>query len=136
MHVKTNLKQIRKNAGWSNAADFAAHIGMPTKTYRNYEQGIRKMGLDVASGLCNALGCTLEDLVDEDYERDSISLSNGIELEPDELRLVEDYRMMDDEHRKIIVETADVFAAMNDLATEFVDENGATRTMAEIKGLR
>ena len=60
--MKTNLKQIRKEAGWSNADDFAAHVGIPAKTYRNYEQGIRKMGLDVACTICNALDCSIEDL--------------------------------------------------------------------------
>jgi transcriptional regulator with XRE-family HTH domain len=134
--MKTNLKQIRKNAGWSNADDFAAHIGMPAKTYRNYEQGIRKIGLDVASDLCNALGCTLEELVDEKYDYAVIEIPQKGTLEPDELKLVSDYRMMDDEHRKLIVDMADAFAAMNNPNAEWTGEDGTTRTMAEIKGLR
>ena len=60
--MKTRLKELRKAAGWRTAEDFAKHIGIPTKTYRNYEQGVRNLYLDVACELCDALGCTLDEL--------------------------------------------------------------------------
>lgn len=134
--MKTNLKQIRKNAGWSNADDFAAHIGMPAKTYRNYEQGVRKIGLDVASLLCNELGCTIEDLVDERYEYGVIELPKEEAIDPDEQKLLMYYRNMDDEHRKILLNMAMSFNAINDPMTVWLDQDGNERTGAEIRGLR
>lgn len=111
--MKTNLKQIRKNAGWSNADDFAAHIGMPAKTYRNYEQGIRKIGLDVASDLCNALGCTLEELVDEKYDyavieipqKETQNYNENIILS-DERELLTLYRRMEPSQQFALLEVA------------------------------
>ena len=106
--MKTNLKQIRKNAGWSNADEFAAHIGIPAKTYRNYEQGIRNIGLDVASEICNALGCTIDDLVDDNYGFDEIEASNDEEnaLLVDERELLALYRRMEPSQKLAIMEVA------------------------------
>ena len=90
--MKTNLKQLRKAAGWSNADDFARSIHMSPKTYRNYEQGIRSIGLDVASDICNALGCSINDLVTEQVDYSFVN-TNG-ELTDDELELLTCYRQL------------------------------------------
>lgn len=60
--VKTNLQACRKAAGFKSAREFAEYIDMPLRTYTNYEQGIREMGLSVACEIVDALGCTLDDL--------------------------------------------------------------------------
>ncbi|MBR5814333.1 MAG: UDP-N-acetylmuramoyl-L-alanyl-D-glutamate--2,6-diaminopimelate ligase [Bacteroidaceae bacterium] len=59
----TNLQTLRKAAGYKSAREFALSIGMNPKTYTNYEQGVRMMGLEVALNLTDTLGCTLNDLV-------------------------------------------------------------------------
>lgn len=90
--MKTNLKQLRKAAGWSNADDFARSINMAPKTYRNYEQGVRQIGLDVASDICNALGCSINDLVTEQVNYAFVSLND--ELSDDERELLAYYRAL------------------------------------------
>lgn len=90
--MKTNLKQLRKAAGWSNADDFARSINMAPKTYRNYEQGVRQIGLDVASDICNALGCSINDLVTEQVSYAFVRLND--ELSDDERELLTYYRML------------------------------------------
>lgn len=73
--METRLKEIRKSRGFKSARAFAESIGMQEKTYRNYEQGTRNLYLDVACELCNALGCTLDELVGN--ERKNTSLNAG-----------------------------------------------------------
>lgn len=90
--MKTNLKQLRKAAGWSNADEFARSINMSPKTYRNYEQGIRSIGLDVASEICNALGCSINDLVTEQVNYAFVSLNE--DLTDDERELLACYRSL------------------------------------------
>lgn len=90
--MKTNLKQLRKAAGWSNADEFARSINMSPKTYRNYEQGIRSIGLDVASEICNALGCSINDLVTEQVNYAFVSLNE--DLTDDERELLVCYRSL------------------------------------------
>lgn len=119
--MKTNLKELRKAAGWSNADDFAKHLGIPAKTYRNYEQGVRSMNLEVACDICNALGCTLNDIrnVDElKMQYMLLSLDDKTEVKPqedsDEQRLLELYRAMDADYREALMKTAVAYAAMSE----------------------
>ena len=56
------LQAIRKARGYANAADFAARMGMPEKTYRTYEQGVSSQRLDMACEFADALECTLDEL--------------------------------------------------------------------------
>ena len=99
--MKTNLKQLRKAAGWSNADDFARSIGMAPKTYRNYEQGVRSIGLDVASEICNALGCSINDLVTEQISYSVISVDEG--LTDDERELLIYYRMLTEKGKHAVL---------------------------------
>lgn len=73
--METKLKEIRKARGYKSARAFAESIGMQEKTYRNYEQGARNLYLDVACELCNALGCSLDELVGN--EQNSLILSDS-----------------------------------------------------------
>ena len=122
--MKTNLKELRKAAGWKNADDFAEHLGIPAKTYRNYEQGVRSMNLEIACDICNALGCTLNDIEvfgirnEKQIEYAVVSLdekpSKNAENKSDEQRLVELYRSMDDDYRKLLMKSAVAYAAMSE----------------------
>ena len=99
--MKTNLKQLRKAAGWSNADDFARSINMAPKTYRNYEQGVRQIGLDVASDICNALGCSINDLVTEQVNYALVKLDD--ELNDDERELLACYRSLSTKGRHAVL---------------------------------
>ena len=102
--MKTNLKQLRKAAGWSNADDFARSINMAPKTYRNYEQGVRHIGLDVASDICNALGCSINDLVTEQVNYALVNLND--ELTDDERELLAIYRSLSTDSREAVMVVA------------------------------
>ncbi len=106
--MKTNLKQLRKAAGWSNADAFAKSIGIPPKTYRNYEQGVRMMGMDVACEICNALGCSVNDLVADDI-KPARPPAHQMELSNKERRLVELYREMDAQFRAMLLKSAEAY---------------------------
>lgn len=122
--MKTNLKELRKAAGWSNADDFAKHLGIPAKTYRNYEQGVRSINLEIACDICNALGCTLNDIEvfgirnEKQTEYAVISLdetsSKNTERDPDEQRLIELYRTMTPDYREMLMKSAVAYAAMSE----------------------
>ncbi len=99
--MKTNLKQLRKAAGWSNADEFARSINMSPKTYRNYEQGIRSIGLDVASEICNALGCSLNDLVIEQVDYSFVNMSN--EITDDEREMLTYFRMLTEKGKHAVL---------------------------------
>ena len=101
--MKTNLKQLRKAAGWSNADDFAKSINMPPKTYRNYEQGIRTIGLDVASELCNALGCSINDLVTEHIQYAVVEIPADESTNDDEIELIKLFRMLPPEGKHAVL---------------------------------
>lgn len=116
--MKTNLKKLRKAAGWSNADDFARSIGLPPKTYRNYEQGVRSMNLEVACDICNALGCTLNDIeIGNEVHYAVVSLpaeKTEVDLSSDERQLVDLYRNMDAAHRETLMQTARAFSALSE----------------------
>jgi len=60
--MKTRLQELRKGAGYKSAKSFAEHLGMNVGTYTSYEQGTRQMPMDVACDICDALGCSLDEL--------------------------------------------------------------------------
>ena len=99
--MRTNLKQLRKAAGWSNADDFAKSINMAPKTYRNYEQGVRQIGLDVAADICNALGCSVNDLVAEQVNYAFVSLSD--DLSDDEREIISCYRTLTEKGKHAVL---------------------------------
>lgn len=112
--MKTNLKKLRKAAGWSNADEFARSIGMPPKTYRNYEQGVRKMGLDVASEICNALECSINDLMPT-VEYSLVKLPETAGLPDDETELLDLYRRMDESDKQSFITMARSLAFAGDV---------------------
>ena len=60
--MRFKLKEMRKQAGFQTAKDFAEHLGMPVGTYVNYEQGKRRLTLERAWEFADELGCTLDEL--------------------------------------------------------------------------
>ena len=109
--MKTRLKEIRKAKGFRSAKAFAESIGMQEKTYRNYEQGVRNLYLDVACELCTALGCTLDELVGRERPE-----SAGVG--PEERELAELYRRMDAHDRSAFLDMARALAFAGDAKKE------------------
>ena len=60
--MRFTLKEMRKQAGFQTAKNFAEHLGMPVGTYVNYEQGKRRLTLERAWEFTDELGCTLDEL--------------------------------------------------------------------------
>lgn len=113
--MKTNLQAIRKARGYSNAADFAAVMGMPEKTYRNYEQGVSGISLDLACEFADALGCTLDELAG----RAPAQAAQG------ESELIADYRACSPRHRARLLDDARDFACMSKNGGHAVSRFGA-----------
>ena len=61
--MRLMLKELRKAAGFGSAAAFAERIGQNQNTYASYEQGRRPLPIDVACDICDALGCSLDELM-------------------------------------------------------------------------
>lgn len=106
--MNTRLKEIRKAKGFKSAKAFADSIGMQEKTYRNYEQGVRNLYLDVACELCTALGCTLDELVGNEPKRDAAQPTKN-----DEHEILMLYRNMDEKHQALLLENARAFSALS-----------------------
>ena len=80
--MKTRLKEIRKARGYTSARAFAEYLGMSENTLRKYEQSERNINLTVACRLCDALGCTLDELAGRDsrhpLEKELVSILANI----------------------------------------------------------
>lgn len=86
--MKLRLKEIRKARGYKNAKSFSDFVGLQEKTYRNYEQEARTLTIPMACFLCDALGCTLDELAGREKRP------------PDETELLEIYRNSNPEGQK------------------------------------
>lgn len=86
--MKTRLKELRKARGYKSARAFSEYLGIPENTYRKYEQEERNLYLEVACKLCDALGCTLDELAGREKRP------------PDETELLEIYRNSSPEGQK------------------------------------
>ena len=65
----TNLKRMRKNAGYSQR-QLAEETGVPIRQIQLFEQrrrDINKTQLETVFKLSRALGCRMEDLVEQKY---------------------------------------------------------------------
>lgn len=60
--MKFDLRQARNYAGFSQKG-IAKEINISTGAYQNYENGKRKMRVDVAKRFANVVGIPLEQIV-------------------------------------------------------------------------
>ena len=79
--MKTNLQNIRKNAGFRSARAFSEHIGMPVATYTDYEQGRRSFTLEKACEFADELHCTLDELAGREFHPPGEVVSDPFERE-------------------------------------------------------
>lgn len=81
------LQEMRRAAGFRSAREFAEALGVPVRTYTNYEQGSHVPPLDLLIRMADMLGCTLDELVGR---------------EPDGGETVVRYRQLSDEAKKAV----------------------------------
>lgn len=90
-----SLQRLRREAGYSSAADFAEELGMPASTYARYERipnGPRRgMPLPAAWRIADLLGCTIDVVVGREPRE-----GNGMEgrvraLTEESRRMLDDY---------------------------------------------
>lgn len=64
--MASNLLTLRKAAGYKSAGDFAEAVGIPVSTYTRYESNPDKIPMDRAWQLADALGTTIDAVVDRE----------------------------------------------------------------------
>lgn len=93
--MKLMLKELRIAAGLTQQ-ELANALNIPLRTYGSYEREERALTLKLSLAICDALGCTPNDLVGRPI--------NG--LTPDESTLVKNYRACNEPARTSILEIA------------------------------
>ena len=127
--MRSNLQQIRKEAGFKSAAAFATRMGISVGTYTNYEQGKNKLTLEMAWQFADALGeamgryVSLDELAGREFPLPSFG-------DRDQDRLNEVYAQSDREARRDILR-----AAENALAASQGREEGTSEEDAPQAGL-
>lgn len=61
--MKTQLKRLRKSAGYQTQEDFAKAFNVPVRRYASWERGEVELSLSVALQLTDFLNCTLDEFV-------------------------------------------------------------------------
>ena len=76
--IGTRLRKIRKDRGLT-LKDIAQRTGYSYQTIAAYEKGARRVGVEQALRLSQALGCTLRDLLGE-VQDDAFQVEDGVNL--------------------------------------------------------
>lgn len=95
------LKHYRTNAGMTQGA-VADAIGIPKKTYQNYEYGVREADSEVLCALADLYGISLDELVGR--------TEDAPERETPEEELVRLYRKMGEDGRDALLIVAEGLA--------------------------
>ena len=103
--MRTNLQNVRRDAGFKSAKAFAEYVGMNSKTYTAYEQGTRSMTLAQAWEFADALHCSLDELAGREWLQKVASFTK------DEYKLVQLYRSSDSRGQETIMTVSEAFAA-------------------------
>lgn len=96
---KTALSDLRAEAGYKNAKDFAAALGVPTSTYSRWERGAQgpesALPLSAAWRIADKLGTTIDVIVGREHRP-----------EPEGRDLNAFYRMLSEGSQRILDEFA------------------------------
>lgn len=65
--MATTLQELRKEAGYRTAKDFAEALDVPATTYARYEQTPEKIPLRAAWNIADALGCSIDAVVGREH---------------------------------------------------------------------
>lgn len=91
------LKLYRRKNGLTQE-QVADYLGIPKKTYQNYEREVRDPDSDVLCALADRYGISLDELVGRD--------DDGPDLASDERELVDAYRGLAAPYKKVLLVTA------------------------------
>lgn len=103
--MKLKLQEIRKRAGFSSADSFADYMNMSRSTYKNYEQGTRKLTLERAWDFADALNCTLDELAGR-----TPPVASMPQMSPVEARLLDAFDMCDEREQESVLNMVELFA--------------------------
>lgn len=65
--MASTLQDLRKEAGYKTAKEFAEAVGIPAPTYTRYEQEPKKIPTDRAWAIADKLGCSIDAVVGREY---------------------------------------------------------------------
>lgn len=113
------LARLRRDAGYSSRAKFAAAFGATERQIKAWETGERKLSLERACDVADFLGCSLDDLAGRDYRQNSDKPST---LPLEEAKLIMNWRSLDDRGRETVESVMDVQLATGDPVPEEKNE--------------
>ena len=93
--MASTLLELRRQAGYKTAKEFAEHIGVPVPTYTRYEANPEKIPLKAAWSLADELGCSIDAVVDREHVEDAEALKGDIQLAYEALS-ADSRRLMDE----------------------------------------
>lgn len=95
------LKQFRQQKGMTQEA-VADYLGIPKKTYQNYEREVREADSDVLCSLADLYGASLDDLVGRDLSPDA-ETKGGSERSASMEELTALYEEMNEDGREALL---------------------------------
>lgn len=112
MSYKLMLKELRNSQGISQE-EMAEKLGMKLSTYRTWERGISRISLENACEISRILNCTPNDLCGWyiDHPNDRPAHAAPPPLTNDEAELVESYRALTPNRKRVISEQVEDAAA-------------------------
>ena len=125
--MQTKLKQIRELSGKTQST-VAHDLGVSLSTYRSWEQGQRNLNGKKLDMLADYFHVSTDTILGTKHGEDMgvVALSfkqTMTPLLPDELNLVELYRRMTSEDKKVFLSNAKVFAIAGDAKKESISRN-------------
>lgn len=103
--MKVKIKEMRKRAG-KTQKELAAELGVEWRTYGAWERGENTINVEQLCNICDALGCTPNDIMGWDD-----SHANG---DPEEQSLLELYRSSSPANKRILAGVSDLLAGLED----------------------
>lgn len=77
--MASTLLELRRQAGYKTAKEFAEHIGVPVPTYTRYEANPEKIPLKAAWSLADELGCSIDAVVDRNHVEDAEAMKGEVQ---------------------------------------------------------
>lgn len=101
-----NFKTYRKQSGMTQE-DVAKALGIPKKTYQNYEYEVREPDSDILCALADLYGISIDALVGRDC-----TISDTEDNDEAERDLIERYRSMTSEGKRVLLAIADTLFSL------------------------
>ena len=100
--MKLQLAQLRRAAGYKNRDDFAAVLGVRPGTYRDWEQGVSGIRLDMLCRIADILGCSTDAILGHEVDH------NFVDQRQSSLNAC--FTTLDEENKDLIVQVAETFS--------------------------